>query len=241
MEAVVQYLFLYELYSKLYFGSKEYFQFSIFAGISKTSTTSSLNKENKTWKAGINSRNVKHIYIYIYLFIYLFDMSLNYKLSWILNKCLMLKSPFIERCWKVKRVGRFFVDNSLCSMNQFMWNAIVASVFNGARWLLLATLEYGHCLPTFQSAINQNIPCCFCTQFYVSGNVTIAECDPNGKFITLENTHRTKDENLGDHKLKRKLDKGREISYTIPPNTTLKAGRSMKRATHTQKTIQTGV
>lgn len=24
------------------------------------------------------------------------------------------------------------------------------------------------------------------------GNVTIAECDPNGKFITLENTHRTK-------------------------------------------------
>ncbi|KAK5972795.1 LTD domain-containing protein [Trichostrongylus colubriformis] len=40
------------------------------------------------------------------------------------------------------------------------------------------------------------------------GNVTIAECDPNGKFITLENTHRTKDENLGEHKLKRKLDKG---------------------------------
>lgn len=114
------------------------------------------------------------------------------------------------------------------------------------------------------------------------GNVTIAECDPNGKFITLENTHRTKDENLGEHKLKRKLDKGREIVFTIPANTTLKAGKTMKiyardqggvnnppeslvfegentwgiganvvtslynkegeeRATHTQKTIQTGV
>ncbi|RCN41145.1 intermediate filament tail domain protein [Ancylostoma caninum] len=114
------------------------------------------------------------------------------------------------------------------------------------------------------------------------GNVTIAECDPNGKFITLENTHRTKDENLGEHKLKRKLDKGREIVYTIPANTVLKAGRTMKiyardqggihnppdslvfdgentwgiganvvtslynkegeeRATHTQKTIQTGI
>lgn len=24
------------------------------------------------------------------------------------------------------------------------------------------------------------------------GNVTIAECDPNGKYIMLENTHRTK-------------------------------------------------
>ncbi|KAK6734364.1 hypothetical protein RB195_017878 [Necator americanus] len=60
------------------------------------------------------------------------------------------------------------------------------------------------------------------------GNVTIAECDPNGKFITLENTHRTKDENLGEHKLKRKLDKGREIVYTIPANTVLKAGRTMK-------------
>ncbi|KAM3719171.1 Intermediate filament protein [Dirofilaria immitis] len=113
------------------------------------------------------------------------------------------------------------------------------------------------------------------------GNVTIAECDPNGKFIMLENSHRSKDENLGEHKLRRKLDNRREIVYTIPPNTILKAGRTMKiwardqgglhsppeslvydgentwgiganvvttlinkdgdeRATHTQKTIQTG-
>ncbi|CAD6193756.1 unnamed protein product [Caenorhabditis auriculariae] len=113
------------------------------------------------------------------------------------------------------------------------------------------------------------------------GNVTIAECDPNGKYITLENTHRSKDENLGEHKLRRKLDNRREIVYTIPANTVLKAGKTMKiyareqggvhsppdslvfdgentwgiganvvtslvnkdgeeRATHTQKTLQTG-
>ncbi|KAF8362398.1 ifb-1, partial [Pristionchus pacificus] len=60
------------------------------------------------------------------------------------------------------------------------------------------------------------------------GNVTIAECDPNGKYITLENTHRSKDENVGEHKLKRKLDNRREIVYTIPAGIVLKAGRSMK-------------
>jgi len=113
------------------------------------------------------------------------------------------------------------------------------------------------------------------------GNITISECDPNGKFITLENTHRSKDENLGENKIKRKIDSKREIVYSIPPNVTLKAGRTVKifakdqggvhnppdslifdgettwgvganivttltnkdgeeRATHTQKTLQTG-
>jgi len=113
------------------------------------------------------------------------------------------------------------------------------------------------------------------------GNITISECDPNGKFITLENTHRSKDENLGENKIKRKIDGKREIVYSIPPNVTLKPGRTVKifakdqggvnnppdslifdgettwgvganivttltnkdgeeRATHTQKTLQTG-
>ncbi|VDD92146.1 unnamed protein product [Enterobius vermicularis] len=113
------------------------------------------------------------------------------------------------------------------------------------------------------------------------GNVTIAECDPNGKYIMLENTHRTKDENVGEHKIRRQLDGRREIVYTIPANTILKANHTMKifardqggvhnppdtlvfegentwgiganvvtklenksgeeRATHTQKTVQTG-
>ncbi|VDN01708.1 unnamed protein product [Thelazia callipaeda] len=107
------------------------------------------------------------------------------------------------------------------------------------------------------------------------GSVTISECDPNGRFIMLENNHRSKDENLGEHKLRRKLDNRREIIYTIPPNTVLKIwardqgglhsppeslvydgentwgiGANVvttlinkdgdERATHTQKTIQTG-
>ena len=112
------------------------------------------------------------------------------------------------------------------------------------------------------------------------GNVTICECDPTGKFITLENTHRTKDEDVSSCKIKRKLDGKREVIYVIPHNIIIKAGGTIKiyardqgiysppdslvneaetnwgvganvvttfnnkdgeeRATHTQKTIQTG-
>ena len=60
------------------------------------------------------------------------------------------------------------------------------------------------------------------------GNITISECDPNGKFVTLENTHRSKDEDVSGSKIKRKLDNRREISYTIPSGVTLKAGHSIK-------------
>uniref|UniRef100_A0A914Y582 LTD domain-containing protein n=1 Tax=Panagrolaimus superbus TaxID=310955 RepID=A0A914Y582_9BILA len=60
------------------------------------------------------------------------------------------------------------------------------------------------------------------------GNVTISECEPNGKFITLENTHRSKDEDISGCKIKRKLDSRQEISYTLPAGITLKAGRSTK-------------
>ncbi|KAI6197480.1 hypothetical protein M3Y94_01229200 [Aphelenchoides besseyi] len=113
------------------------------------------------------------------------------------------------------------------------------------------------------------------------GNITIAECDTNGKFITLENTHSSKDEDISGCRITRKLDNRRTITYTIPHNVVLQAGRSIKifardqggrhnppqslvfegentwgiganvitsflnkegeeRATHTQKTIQTG-
>lgn len=37
-----------------------------------------------------------------------------------------------------------------------------------------------------------------------------------------------KDENLGENKIKRKIDNKREIVYTIPANLTLKAGRTVK-------------
>lgn len=60
------------------------------------------------------------------------------------------------------------------------------------------------------------------------GNVGISECSPDGKFIVLENTHRSKDESLDEFKLKRKIDGKREVVYTFPPKFVLKAGRSVK-------------
>jgi intermediate filament protein if len=60
------------------------------------------------------------------------------------------------------------------------------------------------------------------------GNISISECNPDGKFITLENTHRTKDENLGDWQLKRKIDGRKEIVFTLPTKLVVKAGKSVK-------------
>jgi len=60
------------------------------------------------------------------------------------------------------------------------------------------------------------------------GNIAIAECEANGKYIVIENTHRNKEENISDWKLRRKLDGRREIVYTFPPNTIIKAGRGCK-------------
>ena len=54
------------------------------------------------------------------------------------------------------------------------------------------------------------------------GNVSIAECSPDGKFIVLENTHRSKDETIGEWKLKRKLDGKREVVYSLPKDFILK-------------------
>lgn len=112
------------------------------------------------------------------------------------------------------------------------------------------------------------------------GNITIAECEPSGKYIMLENTHKSKDEDISGCRLKRRMDDKREINYTIPANIIIPAGRNVKiwaagqggvhspphsliiheeswgsgqnvitaflnkegeeRATHTQKTLQTG-
>jgi intermediate filament protein if len=60
------------------------------------------------------------------------------------------------------------------------------------------------------------------------GNVSISETAPDGKYITLENTHRSKDEALGEWKLKRKLDGKREVVYTLPKDFTLKAAKTVK-------------
>lgn len=60
------------------------------------------------------------------------------------------------------------------------------------------------------------------------GNVSISECNAEGKFIVLENTHRSKEEALGEWKLKRKLDGKREIVYTMPKDYVLKPGKTVR-------------
>jgi intermediate filament protein if len=60
------------------------------------------------------------------------------------------------------------------------------------------------------------------------GNVSIMECAGDGKFITLENTHRSKEEHIGEWKLKRKLDGKREIVYTLPKDFVLKPAKTVK-------------
>jgi intermediate filament protein if len=60
------------------------------------------------------------------------------------------------------------------------------------------------------------------------GNVSIAECQPEGKFIILENTHRSKEESLDEWKLKRKLDGKKEVVFTFPSKYVLKPGKTVK-------------
>lgn len=80
------------------------------------------------------------------------------------------------------------------------------------------------------------------------GNIAIKECDPHGKFITIENTNKIKvciknyliyffntifftfkDEDISGCKIKRKIeDIKKEINYVFPQNTILKAGRTIK-------------
>jgi intermediate filament protein if len=60
------------------------------------------------------------------------------------------------------------------------------------------------------------------------GNVSIAECSPEGKFIILENTSRNKEEQLDEWKLKRKIDGKKEIVFTMPAKFVLKPGKTVK-------------
>ncbi|EJW70479.1 hypothetical protein WUBG_18616, partial [Wuchereria bancrofti] len=50
----------------------------------------------------------------------------------------------------------------------------------------------------------------------------------DGKYILLENTHRSKEEPIGEWRLKRKIDGKREIVYTFPRDFILKPGKSVK-------------
>ncbi|KAK6113519.1 Intermediate filament protein ifb-1 [Brugia pahangi] len=60
------------------------------------------------------------------------------------------------------------------------------------------------------------------------GNVSIQETSTDGTFIIIQNTHRAKEELIGEWKLKRKIDGKKEIIYTFPHNFILKPGKSVK-------------
>ncbi|VDK87566.1 unnamed protein product, partial [Onchocerca ochengi] len=60
------------------------------------------------------------------------------------------------------------------------------------------------------------------------GNVSIQDASSDGKFILLENTHRSKEEPIGEWRLKRKIDGKREVVYTFPRDFILKPGKTVK-------------
>jgi len=60
------------------------------------------------------------------------------------------------------------------------------------------------------------------------GNVSINETAPDGAFIVLENTHRSKEEMIGEWKLKRKLDGKKEVVYALPKDFVLKPSAHLK-------------
>uniref|UniRef100_A0A915ASE7 Intermediate filament protein ifa-1 n=1 Tax=Parascaris univalens TaxID=6257 RepID=A0A915ASE7_PARUN len=60
------------------------------------------------------------------------------------------------------------------------------------------------------------------------GNVSIQEASADGRYITLQNTHRARDEPIGEWKLKRKIDGKKEIVYTFPKEFILRAGKNVR-------------
>uniref|UniRef100_A0A914DLG4 Intermediate filament protein n=1 Tax=Acrobeloides nanus TaxID=290746 RepID=A0A914DLG4_9BILA len=60
------------------------------------------------------------------------------------------------------------------------------------------------------------------------GNVSIQEAAPDGKCIILQNTHRAKEEFIGEWKLKRRVDGKTELVYTFPRDFVLRPGKQVK-------------
>uniref|UniRef100_A0A0N5AIC8 Intermediate filament tail domain protein n=1 Tax=Syphacia muris TaxID=451379 RepID=A0A0N5AIC8_9BILA len=60
------------------------------------------------------------------------------------------------------------------------------------------------------------------------GNVSIQEAPADGKYIVLQNTHRAKEEHIGEWKLKRKIDGKKEIVFTFPKDFVLRPGKTVK-------------
>jgi intermediate filament protein if len=60
------------------------------------------------------------------------------------------------------------------------------------------------------------------------GNVQFYEISREGKYIILENTSFSQDEDISEYKLVRKLDNRKEVSFTFPSHFVLKPGQSVK-------------
>lgn len=60
------------------------------------------------------------------------------------------------------------------------------------------------------------------------GNVSILEAANDGKYVIIENTHRSKEEDIGEWKLKRRLDSKKDLVFTFPKDFILKPGKTVK-------------
>jgi len=64
------------------------------------------------------------------------------------------------------------------------------------------------------------------------GPVSITECSPDGKYIVLENTNKSKsgnkDQNLDGWMIKRKVDNTPEMNFNFPKGFVLKSGKAVK-------------
>jgi len=60
------------------------------------------------------------------------------------------------------------------------------------------------------------------------GPVSITECSPDGKYIVLENTNKSKDQNLDGWMIKRKVDNAAEMVFSFPKGFVLKSGKSVR-------------
>ncbi|VDN56796.1 unnamed protein product [Dracunculus medinensis] len=60
------------------------------------------------------------------------------------------------------------------------------------------------------------------------GNVSIQEASADGKYITIQNTHRAKEEPIGEWKLRRRIDSKKEVVFVFPKDFILKAGKTVK-------------
>jgi len=60
------------------------------------------------------------------------------------------------------------------------------------------------------------------------GPISITECSPDGKYIVLENTNKSKDQNLDGWMIKRKVDNTPEMNFNFPKGFVLKSGKAVK-------------